>query len=186
MKKLLYASVVLLFVASLGAFSSGSSSGTVEQDNTLEVLHWWTSGGEAAALLVLPVVGRGGRAAPNGRQRDRVARPPRSRRRPEDEGMMFRIKRKHIVLGAVAVVVLGVILSELTGPFFTRNILQRAGEISPRVEEALAAAVERADFTVMEKLLCFLSQPYQDPPEQAGYHLPPPPSAQPYRTFCGT
>lgn len=55
-----------------------------------------------------------------------------------------------------------------------------------RVEEALEAAVERADFTVMEKLLAFLSQPYQDPPEQAGYHLPPPPSAQPYRTFCGT
>lgn len=55
-----------------------------------------------------------------------------------------------------------------------------------RVEEALQAAVERADFTVMEKLLGFLSQPYQDPPEQAGYHLPPPPSAQPYQTFCGT
>jgi uncharacterized protein YdiU (UPF0061 family) len=55
-----------------------------------------------------------------------------------------------------------------------------------RVEEALAAAVERADFSVMEKLLGFLSRPYQDPPEQAGYHLPPPPSAQPYRTFCGT
>jgi protein adenylyltransferase len=55
-----------------------------------------------------------------------------------------------------------------------------------RVEEALSAAVERADFTVMEKLLGKLSQPYQDPPEQEGYHLPPPPSAQPYRTFCGT
>jgi serine/tyrosine/threonine adenylyltransferase len=55
-----------------------------------------------------------------------------------------------------------------------------------RVEEALEAAVERADFTVMEKLLGFLSQPYQDPPEQTGYHLPAPPSAQPYRTFCGT
>ncbi|MDJ0668817.1 MAG: YdiU family protein [Desulfobacterales bacterium] len=55
-----------------------------------------------------------------------------------------------------------------------------------RVEAALAAAVERADFTVMNKLLGFLSQPYQDPPEQDGYHLPAPPSAQPYRTFCGT
>jgi len=55
-----------------------------------------------------------------------------------------------------------------------------------RVEEALEAAVERADFTIMEKLLGFLSQPHQDPPEQAGYHQPPPPSAQPYRTFCGT
>jgi len=55
-----------------------------------------------------------------------------------------------------------------------------------RVEEALEAAVERADFTVMEKLLEVLSQPYQDPPEEAGYHLPPPPSAQPYQTYCGT
>jgi uncharacterized protein YdiU (UPF0061 family) len=55
-----------------------------------------------------------------------------------------------------------------------------------RVEEALEAAVERDDFTAMEKLLAILSQPYQDPPEQAGYHLPPPPSEQPYRTFCGT
>ncbi len=55
-----------------------------------------------------------------------------------------------------------------------------------RVEEALEAAVERADYSVMEKLLGFLSQPYEDPPESAGYHLPAPPSAQPYRTFCGT
>lgn len=38
-----------------------------------------------------------------------------------------------------AVVVLGVLLSELTGPFLTRNILQRAGEISPHMEEAVAA-----------------------------------------------
>ncbi len=37
-----------------------------------------------------------------------------------------------------AVVVLGVIVSELSGPFFTQNILVRAGEISPRVQEALA------------------------------------------------
>ncbi len=36
-----------------------------------------------------------------------------------------------------SVVVLGVILSELSGPFFTRAILQRAGEISPRMEAAL-------------------------------------------------
>ena len=55
-----------------------------------------------------------------------------------------------------------------------------------RVEEALAAAVERADYSVMEKLLEVLSHPYQEPPEEGGYHLPAPPSAQPYRTFCGT
>jgi hypothetical protein len=34
-----------------------------------------------------------------------------------------------------SVVVLGVILSELTGPFFTRNVLVRAGEILPGAEE---------------------------------------------------
>jgi uncharacterized protein YdiU (UPF0061 family) len=55
-----------------------------------------------------------------------------------------------------------------------------------RVEAALKAAAERADFTVMEELLDVLSQPYRDPPEQAGYHLPAPPSAQPYQTYCGT
>jgi uncharacterized protein YdiU (UPF0061 family) len=55
-----------------------------------------------------------------------------------------------------------------------------------RVEEALEAAVERGDVTVMENLMEVLSHPYRNPPEQAGYHLPPPPSAQPYRTFCGT
>jgi protein adenylyltransferase len=55
-----------------------------------------------------------------------------------------------------------------------------------RVEEALAAATEQADFSVMENLLDVLSHPYQDPPEEAGYHLPAPPSAEPYRTFCGT
>jgi uncharacterized protein YdiU (UPF0061 family) len=55
-----------------------------------------------------------------------------------------------------------------------------------RVEEALAAAVEQADYSVMEKLLDVLSEPFQNPPQTAGYHLPPPPSEQPYRTFCGT
>jgi Kef-type K+ transport system membrane component KefB len=37
-----------------------------------------------------------------------------------------------------AVVVLGVVFSELAGPFLTRNILQRAGEIAPYVEESVA------------------------------------------------
>lgn len=38
-----------------------------------------------------------------------------------------------------AVVVLGVLLSELSGPFFTLNILQRAGEISPKEGAALTS-----------------------------------------------
>ncbi len=44
-----------------------------------------------------------------------------------------------------SVVVLGVILSELTGPFFTRNILVRAGEISSRGEAALVAGGRERD-----------------------------------------
>lgn len=55
-----------------------------------------------------------------------------------------------------------------------------------RVEEALAAAVERADYTVMEKLMEVLSQPFQDLTGDSDYHLPPPASAKPYQTFCGT
>lgn len=55
-----------------------------------------------------------------------------------------------------------------------------------RVEEALEAAVERDDYSVLEDLLGVLSHPYDDPPEQGGYHLPPVPGTLPYRTFCGT
>ncbi len=41
------------------------------------------------------------------------------------------------------VIVLGVMVSELVGPFLTVQLLRRAGEISPRVEEALAAGDQR-------------------------------------------
>ncbi|MEJ2207007.1 MAG: cation:proton antiporter [Gemmatimonadota bacterium] len=41
------------------------------------------------------------------------------------------------------VIVVGVMLSELAGPFMTVRLLRRAGEISPRVEEAIAAGDER-------------------------------------------
>ncbi len=41
------------------------------------------------------------------------------------------------------VVVIGVTISELTGPWFTVKLLRRAGEISPRVEEALARGDQR-------------------------------------------
>jgi Kef-type K+ transport system membrane component KefB len=41
------------------------------------------------------------------------------------------------------VIVVGVMLSELAGPLLTVRLLRRAGEISPRVEEAIAAGDER-------------------------------------------
>ncbi|RRJ67450.1 YdiU family protein [Paenibacillus oralis] len=55
-----------------------------------------------------------------------------------------------------------------------------------RVEEALEAAVERGDYSVMERFLGALSDPFAHAPEQAEYAAPPAPAACPYRTFCGT
>lgn len=55
-----------------------------------------------------------------------------------------------------------------------------------RVEEALQAAVERRDFTVMTRLLLALSRPYDYRPEYDEYRLPPEPSERCYQTFCGT
>ncbi len=55
-----------------------------------------------------------------------------------------------------------------------------------RVEEALEAAVQKGDYSVMERLLNRLSNPYAHSPEQAEYATIPEPSNKPYRTFCGT
>ncbi|MBB3907879.1 protein adenylyltransferase SelO [Anoxybacteroides rupiense] len=55
-----------------------------------------------------------------------------------------------------------------------------------RVEEALEAAVEHGDYSVMERLLYALSDPYAYSSEQNEYAQLPPPSDRPYRTFCGT
>jgi uncharacterized protein YdiU (UPF0061 family) len=54
------------------------------------------------------------------------------------------------------------------------------------VEEALEAAIERGDLSLMTQLLDVLSRPFDDPPEHGGYHLPPEPSERGYQTFCGT
>ncbi|OES45770.1 protein adenylyltransferase SelO [Domibacillus iocasae] len=55
-----------------------------------------------------------------------------------------------------------------------------------RVEEALEAAVERGDYSVMEQLLHVLSSPYAHSSEQEDYATLPPQSLRPYRTYCGT
>jgi uncharacterized protein YdiU (UPF0061 family) len=55
-----------------------------------------------------------------------------------------------------------------------------------RVEEALEAAMEEGDYSVMEQLLDVLSSPYAHSPEQAEYSTLPTLSTGPYRTFCGT
>ncbi|XGZ10897.1 YdiU family protein [Peribacillus sp. RS7] len=54
-----------------------------------------------------------------------------------------------------------------------------------RVEEALEAAVEQRDYSVMERLLAVLSNPYAHSGDQAEYSTLPA-TTTPYRTFCGT
>lgn len=55
-----------------------------------------------------------------------------------------------------------------------------------RVEEALSAAVERADYVPFETLLNILSRPFDDQPEFAAFAEPAPEGQECYRTFCGT
>ncbi|WNR45458.1 protein adenylyltransferase SelO [Paenibacillus roseipurpureus] len=54
-----------------------------------------------------------------------------------------------------------------------------------RVEEALEAAVQEDDYSVMEKLLAALANPFVHSPEQAEYAEVPAQSCE-YQTFCGT
>ncbi len=55
-----------------------------------------------------------------------------------------------------------------------------------RVEEALDAAVKRADFAPFQKLLSIVLRPFEDQPEHADFAEPAPLGGPPYRTFCGT
>ncbi|WP_226672507.1 protein adenylyltransferase SelO [Rossellomorea aquimaris] len=55
-----------------------------------------------------------------------------------------------------------------------------------RVEEALQAAVDHDDLSVMDRLLAVLKNPYAYSPEQDEYCSLPIPSGRPYRTYCGT
>ena len=55
-----------------------------------------------------------------------------------------------------------------------------------KVEEALAAAVDRGDLRPMNRLLKALSNPYEEAPEKQNYREPAPDGGVPYQTFCGT
>ncbi|MGZ3712353.1 MAG: protein adenylyltransferase SelO family protein, partial [Bdellovibrionota bacterium] len=55
-----------------------------------------------------------------------------------------------------------------------------------RVEEALAAAVDHEDFSVLEKLLAVLRKPYEETEQNAEFRAPPPAGGECYKTFCGT
>jgi uncharacterized protein YdiU (UPF0061 family) len=56
-----------------------------------------------------------------------------------------------------------------------------------RVEEALAAASEHGDLTLLERLLAALRRPYDEDPALARYAEPAPSQVSAgYQTFCGT
>jgi len=55
-----------------------------------------------------------------------------------------------------------------------------------RVEEALYAAINHGDYSVMERLLDALSKPFEHLTNQTNYAEPSNSSVCPYRTFCGT
>ena len=55
-----------------------------------------------------------------------------------------------------------------------------------KVEEALEAAVEQGDYSVMRRLLRVVSEPFAETAENLHYRLPPGPGFGVYRTFCGT
>ncbi len=55
-----------------------------------------------------------------------------------------------------------------------------------RVEEALTAAVDDNDLSVMERLLAALQSTYERDEKYAEFRSPPPVGQPPYRTFCGT
>jgi serine/tyrosine/threonine adenylyltransferase len=55
-----------------------------------------------------------------------------------------------------------------------------------RVEVALNAASKDGDFQPFKQLVGILQRPYVDQPESAEYSLPPEPSQQVFKTFCGT
>jgi len=82
-------------------------------------------------------------------------------------------------------------LGEEGGDIAERQAVMRA--ISPaviprnhRVEQAIAAAVERSDFAPFHALMDALSDPYADRPGREHFAAPPKPEEIVHRTFCGT
>ena len=72
-----------------------------------------------------------------------------------------------------------------------REVVERMQQHNPafiprnhKVEEALAAAVEKDDLSVMEQLLAALAKPYEHSQEHPEYSMPS--SSESYQTYCGT
>lgn len=72
----------------------------------------------------------------------------------------------------------------------SRNLMKKSNpSVIPRnhrVEEALSAAVDDDDLSVMDRLLAVVTNPFLYTRAQDEYSAPPPPTSRPYQTFCGT
>ena len=82
-------------------------------------------------------------------------------------------------------------LAEEGGETSDRQVAMRSANPAfiPRnhlVEEAIAAAVSKGDFSPFENLLAVLSRPYEDQPIFSRYAEPPRPEQIVHQTFCGT
>jgi uncharacterized protein YdiU (UPF0061 family) len=79
---------------------------------------------------------------------------------------------------------------EAVAPWMRAQAMRRANPAfiarNHRVEEALSAAVERADYTPFATLLQIVSRPFDDQPAVAAFAEPAPAGHWCYRTFCGT
>ena len=79
---------------------------------------------------------------------------------------------------------------EALAPLVRAQAMRRANPAfiprNHRVEEALSAAVERADYAPFETLLNIFSRPFDDQPEFAAFAAPAPEGQGCYQTFCGT
>ncbi|WP_127578893.1 protein adenylyltransferase SelO [Paenibacillus koleovorans] len=79
---------------------------------------------------------------------------------------------------------------QAAAPEEVRRLMQRSNPAiiarNHRVEEALEAAEQQGDFSVLHRLLAVLEDPYAYSTEQEEFAILPEPSSCRYRTYCGT
>lgn len=78
-------------------------------------------------------------------------------------------------------------------PFDTEARITNMNSVNPiyiprnhKVQEALDAAENEANYAPFEELLCVLAEPFNERKELAAYAKPPPDDFGHYKTFCGT
>ncbi|MFJ7824874.1 YdiU family protein [Psychrobacillus sp. NPDC096623] len=73
---------------------------------------------------------------------------------------------------------------------FIQQLMQKSNPVviprNHRVEEALEAAIEREDYSILENLLQVITSPYDYSSDYIDYTNLPSDTSGPYKTFCGT